>query len=55
MTPEQWNEIYKEMKSLLLKDRTLTHIDVCFQIQKVDIEPKRARINITTFKDEHKK
>ena len=51
MTPEQWNEIYKEMKNLLLKDRTLTHIDVCFQIQKVDIEPKRARINITTFKD----
>ena len=55
MTPEQWNEIYKEMKSLLLKDRTLTHIDVCFQIQKVTTEPKRARINIKTFKDETKK
>ena len=53
MTYEQFIEIYNEMIRVSNQDRTLTHIDVCFQIQKG--EEKRARINITTFKDETKK
>jgi len=55
MTYEQFTEIYNEMIRVSNQDKTLTHIDVCFQIRKVNIEPKRARINIKTFKDEHKK
>jgi hypothetical protein len=54
MTYEQFIEIYNEMITVSNKDKTLTHIDVCFQIRKVDIEPKRARINIKTFNDEAK-
>ena len=55
MTYEQFQEIYNEMIRTSNADKTLTHIDVCFQIRKVDIEPKRARINIKTFNDEAKK
>lgn len=55
MTYEQFTEIYNEMIRVSNQDKTLTHIDVCFQIRKVNIEPKRARINLKTFNDEHKK
>jgi hypothetical protein len=51
MTYEQFTEIYNEMIRTFNQDKTLTHIDVCFQIRKINIEPKRARINIKTFKD----
>ena len=54
MNYEQFIEIYNEMIRTSNQDKTLTHIDVCFQIRKVDIEPKRARINIKTFKDENR-
>jgi hypothetical protein len=52
MTPEQWNEIENEMRELYLKDKTLTHFDITIQIKKVNIEPKRAKINIKIFKDD---
>jgi len=55
MTYEQFTEIYNEMIRVSNQDTTLTHIDVCFQIRKIDIEPKRARINIKTYNDERKK
>ena len=55
MTYEQFTEIYNEMIRTSNQDKTLTHIDVCFQIRKINIEPKRARINIKTFNDETKK
>lgn len=55
MTYEQFTEIYKEMIRVSNQDITLTHIDVCFQIRKINIEPKRARINIKTYNDERKK
>jgi hypothetical protein len=55
MTYEQWNIIETEMQELYAKDNTLTHFDITVQIRKIDIEPKRAKINIKTFKDEHKK
>lgn len=54
MTYEQFTEIYNEMRKVSNQDKTLTHIDVCFQIRKIDIEPKRARINIKTYNDETK-
>jgi hypothetical protein len=52
MTYEQFIQIYNEMIRTSNADATLTHIDVCFQIRKINIEPKRARINIKTFKDD---
>lgn len=55
MTYEQFIEIYNEMIRVSNQDKTLTHIDVCFQIRKINIEPKRARINLKTFNDETKK
>jgi len=54
MTYEQFTEIYNEMIRVSNTDTTLTHIDVCFQIRKINIESKRARINIKTYNDEHK-
>jgi len=44
--------IYEQMKAVFARDKELTHIDISFHIQKVKQEPKRARINIKTFKDE---
>ena len=44
--------IYKQMKAVFARDKELTHIDISFHIQKVKSEPKRAKINIKTFKDE---
>ena len=55
MTYEQFTKIYNEMIRVSNQDATLTHIDVCFQIRKIDIEPKRARINIKTYNDDRKK
>ncbi len=55
MTYEQFIEIYNEMIRVSNQDTTLTHIDVCFQIRKINIEPKRARINIKTYNDEPKR
>lgn len=46
MTYEQWTDIYSEMIRLANEDKTLTHIDLTFQIREIDLEPKRARIKI---------
>jgi len=53
MNYEQWIQIYEQMKEVLLRDQTLTHIDLSFHISKVTTEPKRAKINIKTFKDKN--
>jgi hypothetical protein len=55
MTSETWQQIYVEMIDVIKRDNTITHIDLSFHISKVTTEPKRAKINIKTFKDEHKK
>jgi hypothetical protein len=55
MTAETWQQIYVEMIDVIKRDNTITHIDLSFHISKVITEPKRAKINIKTFKDEHKK
>lgn len=55
MTYEQFIEIYNEMIRVSNQDKTLTHIDVCFQIRPIKREPNRARINLKTFNDETKK
>ena len=55
MTAETWQQIYVEMIDVIKRDSTVTHIDLSFHISKVTTEPKRAKINIKTFKDEHKK
>ena len=55
MTYEQFIEIYNEMIRVSNQDKTLTHIDVCFQIRPIKRGPNRARINLKTFNDEHKK
>ncbi len=52
MNYEQWIQIYEQMKEVLLRDETLTHIEVSFNIQPVTTEKKIARINIQTYKDE---
>ena len=53
MSCEDWIAIYEEMKAIFARDKELTHIDISFHIQKVKSEPKRAKINIKTFKDEN--
>jgi len=55
MNYEQWIQIYEQMKEVLLRDETLTHIEVSFNIQPVTTEKKIARINIKTYKDGNKK
>ncbi len=55
MTFEQWNIIETEMRELYAKDNTITHFDITIQIKKINIEPKRARINIKTYNDEPKR
>ena len=52
MSCEDWIAIYEQMKAIFARDKELTHIDISFHIQKVKSEPKRAKINIKTFKDE---
>tara|TARA_R110000822_G_scaffold98680_1_gene223155 strand:+ start:24 stop:179 length:156 start_codon:yes stop_codon:yes gene_type:complete len=51
MTFEEYKLIYEEMSELFKKDKTLTHIEVSFNIQKIKTEKKIARINVKTFKD----
>lgn len=52
MTESDLKAIYEQMKAIFARDKELTHIDISFHIQKVKSEPKRAKINIKTFKDE---
>ena len=52
MSIEEWQVIEKEMRLVFEKDKTLTHIEVSFNIQPVKTEKKIARINIKTYKDE---
>jgi hypothetical protein len=52
MSEQDLIAIYKQMKEVFARDKELTHIDITFHIQKVKSEPKRARINIKTFKNE---
>ena len=54
MSYEDWIAIYEQMKAIFARDKELTHIDISFHIQKVKSEPKRAKINIKTFKDENR-
>jgi hypothetical protein len=54
MNYEQWIQIYEQMKEVLLRDQTLTHIDLSFHIKPVTSEAKRARISIRTFKEKTK-
>ena len=53
MTAETWQQIYVEMIDVIKRDPTITHIDLSFHISKVITEPKRAKINIKTFKDKN--
>lgn len=53
MSEQDLKEIYWQMKAIFARDKELTHIDISFHIQKVKSEPKRAKINIKTFKDEN--
>lgn len=52
MSEQDLKAIYWQMKAIFARDKELTHIDISFHIQKVKSEPKRAKINIKTFKDE---
>jgi len=52
MSEQDLKDIYWQMKAVFARDKELTHIDISFHIQKVKSEPKRAKINIKTFKDE---
>lgn len=54
MNYDQWIQVYEQMKDVLLRDPTLTHIDLLFHIKPVTTEPKRARISIRTFKEKTK-
>lgn len=54
MSYDEWQLIEKEMRQVFEKDKTLTHIELSFNIQPVKGEKKIARINIKTFKDERK-
>jgi hypothetical protein len=55
MTYEDFAKIYSEMVDLYRKDKELTHINMCFNIQPVKKEKKVAIINIKTFKDDTEK
>ena len=43
------------MVAVFQRDKELTHIEITFHIQQVKTEKKVAKINVKTFKDEHKK
>ena len=51
MSIEEWQVIEKEMREVFERDKTLTHIEVSFNVQPVTTEKKIARINIKTYKD----
>ena len=55
MSIEEWQLIEKEMRLVFERDKTLTHIEVSFNVQPVTSEKKIARINIKTYKDGNKK
>jgi hypothetical protein len=54
MDSKDWAEIYKEMRSVFERDKELTHIEVTFNIKPVESEKKVAKINVKTFRDEHR-
>lgn len=54
MSFDEWQIIEKEMNDIIEKDNTLTHIEICFNIQPIIKEKKIARINIKTFKNENR-
>jgi len=51
MNSKDWELINEEMRELFKKDKTLTHIEIIFNIQPVEKEKKTAIINIKTYKD----
>lgn len=55
MILEEWQLIEQEMRLVFERDKTLTHIEISFNIQPVTTEKKIARINIKTYKDGNKK
>jgi hypothetical protein len=54
MDSKDWAEIYNEMRSVFERDKELTHIQVVFHIKPVVSEKKVAKIDIKTFRDEHR-
>ena len=52
MSIEEWQVIEKEMRLVFERDKTLTHIEVSFNVQPVTTNKKIARINIKTYKDD---
>ena len=54
MDSKDWAEIYAEMRSVFERDKELTHIEVVFHIKPVVSEKKVAKIDIKTFRDEHR-
>ena len=54
MDSKDWAEIYAEMRSVFERDKELTHIEVTFNIKPVESEKKVAKINVKTFRDEHR-
>ena len=54
MDSKDWAEIYNEMRSVFERDKELTHIEVVFNIKPVESEKKVAKINVKTFRDEHR-
>ena len=54
MDSKDWAEIYNEMRSVFERDKELTHIQVTFHIKPVVSEKKVAKIDIKTFRDEHR-
>ena len=54
MDSKDWAEIYSEMRSVFERDKELTHIQVVFHIKPVVSEKKVAKIDIKTFRDEHR-
>lgn len=54
MNIEQWQSIDNEMREIFKSDKTLTHIELHFNIQPIITEKKIAIINIKTYKDGNK-
>ena len=51
MTSIDWQLLDKEMRELFKRDKTITHIQLNFNIQPVQTEKKIGIINIKTYKD----
>jgi hypothetical protein len=54
MRLEDCIEIYSEMRIVFERDKELTHIEITFNIKPVESEKKVAKINVKTFRDEHR-